>query len=84
MPGRIFWMDDNPESVRAMATELQLDMRPWRIIAFFPAWVEKKLLERELAYGKSYGRNTEEMIKETKFRVEFRGTEPRFTVIEQR
>src|SRR5262245_10329167 len=83
VPGRIFWMDDNPESVRAMTEELKLEMRPWRVIAFFPEWVEKKLLERELAYGKSYGRNTEESIKETKFRVDIRNGEPRFTVIEQ-
>jgi hypothetical protein len=76
-------MDDNPDSVRAMTSELQLETRPWRVIAFFPEWVEKKLLERELAYGKSFGRNTEESIRETKFRVEFRGTEPRFTVVEQ-
>ena len=72
-----------PDSVRAMTAELQLSMQPWRVIAFFPEWVEKKLLERELAYGKTYGRNTEESIKETKFRVDFRNGEPRFTVIEQ-
>lgn len=83
VPGRIFWMDDSPDSVRAMTAELQLSLTPWRVIAFFPEWVEKKLLERELAYGKSYGRNSEESIKETKFKVEFRNGEARFTVIEQ-
>jgi hypothetical protein len=80
---RIFWMDDNPQSVRAMTEELQLQMQPSRIIAFFPESIEKKLLECELLYGKRFGRTREDMIKETKFRVEFALGQPQFKVVEQ-
>jgi hypothetical protein len=80
---RIFWMDDKPESVRAMASELQLKVIPWRIIAFFPESLEKQLLEKELAYGKRYGRNNEDQIQDTTFRITFLGSEPQIEVVEQ-
>ncbi|HLW66033.1 MAG TPA: hypothetical protein VKS79_12050 [Gemmataceae bacterium] len=80
---RIFWMDDKPESVRAMTSELQLKITPWRFIAFFPESLEKQLLEKELAYGKRYGRNSEDQIQETVFRITFLGNEPRIEVVEQ-
>jgi hypothetical protein len=81
---RIFWMDDKPESVRAMANELQLKIVPWRVIAFFPESLERQLLDKELAYGKLYGRNNEDQIQETIFRITFLGSEPRIEVVEQR
>jgi hypothetical protein len=80
---RIFWMDDKPESVRAMANELQLKIVPWRIIAFFPESLEKQLLDKELAYGRLYGRNNEDQIQDTTFRITFLGSEPRIEVVEQ-
>ena len=80
---RIFWMDDKPQSVRALANELQLKAIPWRVIAFFPESLEKQLLDKELAYGKLYGRNNEDQIQETIFRITFLGSEPRIEVVEQ-
>jgi hypothetical protein len=80
---RIFWLDDDPKSVAAMAEELQLRSMPWRIVAFFPESIEQQLLGKELLYGKSFGRNSEEQIKETKFRVEIRYGQVRITVVEQ-
>lgn len=83
-PDRIFWMDDNPKSVAAMADELQLDFMPWRIVAYFPESIEQQLLQKELAYGKGFGRNSEHEIKETQFRIEFRAGQVRIAVVEQR
>ncbi|MFL5340833.1 MAG: hypothetical protein ACJ8F7_11855 [Gemmataceae bacterium] len=80
---RIFWMDDNPESVQALAAELQIGAAPWRVIAFFPESLEKLLLDKELLYGKAFNRNSEDDIQETKFRVEFRYGQPRISVVEQ-
>jgi hypothetical protein len=70
VPDRIFWMDDNPEAVRAMAEELGIKPVPWRVIAFFPASLEDELLRREQAYGKRFGRESEDDFQETVFRVE--------------
>ena len=62
-------MDDNAESVKAMSAELGLSTIPWRLIAFFPDKIEDELAQEKL-YGKSYGRETEDDIRETVFRVE--------------
>lgn len=70
VPDRIFWMDDNVESVRSIAAELGIGTVPWRLIAFFPDRIEQELLRKEKAYGKAYGRDTEDDIKETVFRVD--------------
>lgn len=83
-PERIFWLDDNPQSVAGMTAELQLTETPWRIIAYFPETLENKLLEKELAYGKRFGRNSEEAIRETRFEIRFRGGQARMEVVEQK
>lgn len=83
-PDRIFWMDDHPPSVASLATELQLRKMPWRFIAYFPEALEQRLLERELAYGRSFGRNSEAAIHETKFEVTFRSGQARIEVVEQK
>jgi hypothetical protein len=83
-PDRIFWMDDNPQSAAAVATELQLSETPWRIIAYFPDSLEQQLLEKELAFGRRFGRKTEDSIRETKFDVSFRGGQVRLEVVEQK
>src|SRR5262245_23862389 len=70
VPDRIFWMDDNVEAVRSMADELGIKPVPWRVIAFFPASLEDDLLRREKAYGKRFGRESEDDFQETVFRVE--------------
>jgi hypothetical protein len=70
VPNRIFWMDDNQESVKSMSAELGLTQMPWRLIAFFPDRIEDELARKEKLYGKAYGRETEEDIRETVFRVE--------------
>ena len=70
VPDRIFWMDDNVESVRSIAAELGIGKVPWRLIAFFPDKIERELLRKETAYGKIYGRESEDDIRETVFRVE--------------
>jgi hypothetical protein len=67
---RIFWIDDKPDSVRSLSTALRLPYQPPHIVAFFPLELEKKLLDRELKYrGKK-----EEQIKETRFKVERKGS----------
>jgi hypothetical protein len=81
---RIFWIDNNPDSMQAMAAALGLEKVPREVIAFFPYSLEQKLLERELAYGKKYGRKTEEDIEETVFQMQFRGGKPDPIVVEQR
>src|SRR5262245_32852512 len=70
VPNRIFWMDDNAESVKSMSAELGLSTMPWRLIAFFPDKSEDELARKEKLYGKAYGRETEDDIRETVFRVE--------------
>lgn len=83
VPDRIFWMDDSVDSVRSIATELQIGKLPWRLIAFFPDKIELELLRREAAYGKAYGRMTEDDIRETVFRVEDDYGQIRLTVVRQ-
>jgi len=45
---QIYWIDDKPESVRALCTALQVRYLPARFVAFFPPALEKKLLQIEL------------------------------------
>lgn len=70
---RIWWTDQKPESVRALSQALRLPVPPPHVIAFFPESLEKKLLEKEMRYGRRYGRTREDEIKETRFRVVRRG-----------
>lgn len=83
VPNRIFWMDDNVESVRSIATELGIAKAPWRLIAFFPDKIENELLRKEKAYGKIYGRETEDDIRETVFRVDDDYGQIRISVVRQ-
>jgi hypothetical protein len=62
---RIFWVDDKPDSVRALALALGLKNVPSHVVAFFPAKLEGELLDKELRYA---GRK-EEQIEATRFRV---------------
>jgi hypothetical protein len=67
---RIYWIDDDPASVRGVMQALGLRQRPSRFIAFMPAEVEQRLFELEKeAYEKQHGRYEEERIYETHFRV---------------
>jgi hypothetical protein len=69
-PDRIFWMDDNVDAVRSMARELAITPVPWRMIAFFPETLEDELLRKEKAFGKRFGRESEDDFQETVFRVD--------------
>lgn len=64
---RIFWVDNQPESVRSLSTALRLAPMPPYIVAFFPESLEKRLLEKERT---SSGGKAETQIKETRFVVE--------------
>jgi hypothetical protein len=84
-PGeRIFWLDDKPDSVLAVVNELQLETVPWRVVAYFPESLEKRLLEKELLFGKRFGRDSEEKIESTVFRITFRNGTAQIEVVEQR
>jgi hypothetical protein len=78
---RIYWRDDRPESVSSLARVLGIVPAPPYFIAFFPAELEKKLLDRELAYA---GGKPEGMIDETRFEIRStaKGYEP--FVVDQR
>lgn len=66
---RIFWVDDQPQSIGPLAQALGLTPPPERIVAFFPVELEEELLRLEKAYrGKE-----EHEIKETRFRVDKQG-----------
>lgn len=64
---RIFWVDDNAQSVRNLATALQLPETPAHIVAFFPAELEQKLteLEKKFADNRPVGN-----LKETRIRIQ--------------
>jgi hypothetical protein len=70
VPDRIFWMDDNTEAVQSLSAELGIRPVPWRVIAFLPAQIEEELLRKEKAWGKRFGRESEDDISETVFNVE--------------
>ncbi len=62
----IFWVDERPESVRAMMGALHLQIAPPHFVAFMPQQLEKKLYEMEKAAS---GGVNEDLIQETKFVV---------------
>jgi hypothetical protein len=67
---RIYYIDDNPDSVRGVMQALGLGLRPSRIAMFLSPEVERQLLELEKkAYEARYGPYDEERIYETRFRV---------------
>jgi RNA polymerase sigma factor (sigma-70 family) len=61
---RIFWVENDEESIRSLAKELGLAPVPQRIFIFLPKFVEDELLRKELAYA----RRQESDIAETTFR----------------
>lgn len=66
---RIFWVDDKPDSVGSLATALALRPIPQQIVAFFPASLEREMLQLEL----NYRHRKEHEIKETRFHVRREG-----------
>jgi hypothetical protein len=64
---RIFWVDDNAQSVRNLAGALKLPDVPAHIVAFFPVELEQKLtaLEKKFAGNRSVGN-----LKETRIRIQ--------------
>lgn len=83
LPDRIFWVDDNVESIQAMIADLGISGDVWRIVAFFPDSIEQELLRKEKAFGAAYGRKSEEDIKETVFRVDDNFGQIRISVVRQ-
>jgi hypothetical protein len=47
---KIWWIDDNPQSVQGLLAALGLPLRANRVIAFIPNEVEDELAKEELAY----------------------------------
>ncbi len=67
---RIFWIDDKPESVQDVMTELRVPFRPNRFVAFMPMDLEDRLYKMEQAHMKrTHGKFVESRIYETRFRV---------------
>ncbi len=66
---KIWWIDDNPESVGGLLAALHVRARASRVIAFIPNEVEDELAQKELAYRHL----KEEDIFETTFAVEVPG-----------
>jgi len=62
---RIYWIDDKPNSVRAVMDTLGLPMTPNHFVAFMPQELEQRLAEMELKFAN----RKEEQIDETKFKV---------------
>jgi len=64
---RIFWVDDNAQSVRNLAGALQLPDVPPHIVAFFPAELEQKLTELERKFA---GNRPVANLKETRIHIQ--------------
>ena len=69
MRERIYWVDDDRESVTKLSRVLGLDFVPERVGAFFPKELENQLLLKELAYQNK----REEQIRETRFQIMMKG-----------
>ena len=83
---RIFWIDDRHESVAALCASLGVKTRPPFVVAFFPAALEKQLLEKELAFANREQQDIREEadIENTKFEIQRSGTRYVPVVIEQK
>jgi hypothetical protein len=83
---RINWIDDRAPSVQALVYALGLSWKPDHVVAFFPDWLEKELLAKELAHlHRTEPKRTEDDILETSFAIRPagpRGYEP--VVVSQR
>jgi hypothetical protein len=77
---RIFWVDNNPESVQSLANGLGLKPTPELLVAFFPKNLEEKLAKLERDYKKL----EEDQILETRFRVVKKGGVYEPVVLDQR
>jgi hypothetical protein len=69
----IFWVDNKPDSVRALSQALGLAQPPPSIAILFPEELENKLLRIELAHA-SLRDDQEEEIKETRFGIVHKGS----------
>jgi hypothetical protein len=80
---RIFWVDNQPQSVQNLATALGLADTPRDIVALFPEELEQKLVDLEKRFAPQ---RREEEIKETRFRIVFVERTGRYEpmVVEQR
>ncbi len=48
---KIWWFDNNPDSVRGLMKAMDLPFRPQRVVAFIPQEVEEELAKKELETG---------------------------------
>jgi len=72
---RIYWIDDNPKSVRDVTSELRLSLSPRSFVAFMPEKLEKELFDMERSYVENVLKRKfdEDLIDETHFKVERKG-----------
>jgi hypothetical protein len=69
---RIFWIDNQPESVANLARALGLPSAPSVIVAFFPKEVEDRMGRLEAQFAQTRGKAVN-AIQETRFRIVFNG-----------
>jgi hypothetical protein len=80
---QVHWIDDDSASVESVAQALQLGWTPEKVYVYFPKSLETNLVNKELAYGKRYGRMKEEDISETHFKIEFSHGAPVISIVYQ-
>jgi hypothetical protein len=80
---RIFWVNDNPASVKPLAAALGLPKAPSFVVAFFPEALEENLAKLELAFAQRNQRKVTE-IAETRFRVIKRDGKYEVVMVDQR
>jgi hypothetical protein len=67
---RIYWGDDNPQSVRDVMAILGVQLQPKLFYAFMPEELEKKLFDLEKQWlNKRYPGRGEDDIEETRFKI---------------
>lgn len=82
---RIYWVDDNPQSVMDVMGILGVRLRPSHFVAFMPEELEKKLFELEKKYLDAHHKGrTEDDIQETRFRINQSGSAYEPQVIDQK
>jgi RNA polymerase sigma factor (sigma-70 family) len=77
---RIFWVESDPRSIRALSKALGLRPVPRLIVVLFPQYIEDELLRKELAFAK----RKEGDIEETTFRFFRTRTGFRIKAVSQR